>query len=351
MHQEFWKGKRVLVTGHTGFKGGWLSLWLRSLGADVFGVALPPLTSPNFFEVADIGGVVHSHMVDIRDLGALRARVKEIRPECAFHLAAQPLVRLSYQDPVGTFSTNVLGTVHVLEALREVSSLLSAVVVTSDKCYENREWAWGYRESDPMGGHDPYSGSKGCTELVTASYGHSFFQGTDAARIATARAGNVIGGGDWSPDRLVPDVLRSFSEGKPVVLRYPEAIRPWQHVLEPLGGYLELARQLATGAQKGGGGWNFGPKESDVRTVLEVVEALARHWGGKAEYRVESAGQPHEAGLLKLDCSKASRHLGWRPKMDLDRALALTVAWHKAWAHSANMTRLTREQLEEYQNL
>lgn len=342
---------RVLVTGHTGFKGGWLSLWLDSLGADVTGLALPPAGTPNFFEAAGVGGAVSSHIVDIRDLGAMRAFVKEKRPECVFHLAAQPLVRLSYQDPVGTFSTNVMGTVHLLEALRGAGSLLSAVMVTSDKCYDNRERDWGYRENDPMGGRDAYSGSKGCAELATASFVHSFFQGSGAPRIATARAGNVIGGGDWAPDRLVPDILRSFSEEKPVVLRYPEAVRPWQHVLEPLGGYLELAERLATGAEKGGDGWNFGPQESDVCTVLEVVKALAHHWGGEAKYTIESAGQPHEAGLLKLDCSKAARRLRWRPKMSLDRALALTVEWHRAWIRSDNMTKLTMRQMEEYQNL
>ena len=351
MTPGFWESRRVLVTGHTGFKGGWLSLWLQSLGAQVFGVALPPAPGPNLYESAGIGNGMSSRMLDIRDLDGLRACLKEVKPECVFHLAAQPLVRRSYVDPVGTFSTNVMGTVNLLEALRSVASALSVVVVTSDKCYENREQERSYRESDPMGGSDPYSGSKGCAELATSAFVRSFYSSAGFPRVATARAGNVVGGGDWSADRLVPDVLRSFSQGTPVNLRYPNAVRPWQHVLEPLNGYLELAEQLAKGTLEGGGGWNFGPSESDVSTVLNVVKSLARYWGSESTFSVEPAQQLHEAGLLKLDCSKAAQHLGWKPKLDLDLALAWTVEWFQSWKNGENMESYTLGQIRRYEGL
>jgi len=350
METGFWKNRRVLVTGHTGFKGGWLSLWLQSLGAQVFGLALVPTQRPNLYEIAGIAQGMTSRILDIRELDALRAHVKEIKPECVFHLAAQPLVRVSYADPVGTFSTNVMGTVNLLEALRPLKSVMSVVVVTSDKCYENREWERSCRESDPMGGSDPYSGSKGCAELATSAFIRSFYSAPALPRIATARAGNVIGGGDWAADRLVPDVLRSLSQGVPVTLRYPDAVRPWQHVLEPLSGYLELAEQLAKGILDGGEGWNFGPRDSDVCTVLNVVKNLSRHWGSEPSFTVEAVQQPHEAALLKLDCSKAAQRLGWNPKLDLDLALGWTVEWYQSWKRGENMGSFTVRQIREYQD-
>jgi CDP-glucose 4,6-dehydratase len=353
MDSGFWRGKRVLVTGHTGFKGGWLSLWLQSLGAEVSGYALPPPTNPSLFEVASVDrGMVASHLADIRDLPSLKAALRAGRPEVVFHLAAQPLVRHSYADPVETYATNVMGTVHLLEAIRASAGVRAVVNVTTDKCYENREWVWGYREGDPLGGHDPYSSSKGCAELVTAAYRDSFFNAAEHARhgvaLATARAGNVIGGGDWAMDRLVPDMIRAFSRGEAVVIRSPQAIRPWQHVLEPLWGYLTLAERLWEHGPAFAESWNFGPNDQDARPVQWIVQRLVEQWGDGAAWQLDERPQPHEATSLKLDCSKARARLDWRPRWELGLALDRIVAWYRAYAQGEDMQALTLAQIAEF---
>jgi len=326
----FWRDKKVFLTGHTGFKGGWLSLWLQSLGAQVQGFALEPPTEPNLFTAAQVGAGMGSTIGDIRELDVLRASMRAFAPDIVLHLAAQPLVRASYDDPVGTYATNVMGTVHVLESVRATPSVRAVVVVTTDKCYENREWAWGYREDEPMGGHDPYSNSKGCAELVTSAYRASFL-GASKVAVATARAGNVIGGGDWAVDRLVPDLLRAFERGAPAVIRHPGAVRPWQHVLEPLAGYLELAQALWENGDAYAEGWNFGPRDEDARPVRWIVERLARAWGPDARWELDARAQVHEAQMLKLDISKARQRLHWTPRWTLAEALDRIVAWHQAW--------------------
>lgn len=347
----FYRGKRVLVTGHTGFKGSWLSLWLQSLGAEVFGVALAPVGSPNLYEVARVGEGMASRILDIRDAGGLKEHLKDIQPECVFHLAAQPLVRLSYADPVGTFATNIMGTAHLLEALRFVSSVRSAVIVTTDKCYENREWLHPYREEDKLGGHDPYSASKAGVEIVAASYRSSFFK-ESGVRVATARAGNVIGGGDWAADRLIPDAIRAFTSGQSLVLRNPGATRPWQHVLEPLGGYLLLAERMQDSGEAGFDcAWNFGPDSDGNSTVGHVAARIAELWGGSKVEHLENHSEPHEAGLLQLDSSRAKALLGWRPRWSLEEALQRTVAWHQLHQSGGDVSALTREQIREYQAL
>jgi CDP-glucose 4,6-dehydratase len=346
---RFWRGKRVLLTGHTGFKGGWLSLWLQSLGAELSGFALTPPTTPNLFTVAAVGTGMQSTIGDIRDYESVRACMARFRPEVVIHMAAQPLVRLSYADPVGTYATNVMGTVHVLEAARQVGSVRAIVNVTTDKCYENREWVWGYREDEAMGGHDPYSSSKGCAELVTSAYRRSFLDRNGIAA-ASARAGNVIGGGDWAADRLVPDVLRAFDRGQPVLIRNPQATRPWQHVLEPLSGYLLLAQRVVENGQLFAEGWNFGPGDHDVRSVQWVVEALVRSWGAQASWQLDAAAHPHEAHDLKLDISKAQRRLAWHPRWPLHRALDQVTTWHRAWRTGADMRQLSLDQIDTYTN-
>lgn len=332
----FWAGKRVFVTGHTGFKGSWLSIWLHALGAKVTGYALPPPTDPSLYDLCRVDRLLHSIIADVRDTARLAAAVAANRPEIVFHLAAQPIVRESYKNPVETYSTNVLGTVNILQAIRSCSDVKAFVNVTSDKCYENREWVWGYRESEPLGGYDPYSSSKACSEMVTAAYRSSFFNpanpsGHDAG-IASARAGNVIGGGDFAPDRLLPDCVRAILGGVPIHLRNPEATRPWQHVLEPLSGYLLLARKLHEDGRAFAGGWNFGPDESDVKPVSWVVGRFCRLWGDGAFVAPEGERHPHEARSLKLDCSKAKAELGWRPRWGIDEALERVVDWTKAFA-------------------
>ncbi len=348
---DFWRGRRVLVTGHTGFKGSWLCLWLQSLGAELSGVALPPDRDRALYTMAGVGDGMRSYHCDIRDAAALARIVAEVEPECVLHLAAQALVRASYADPAGTYATNVMGTVHVLEAVRATPSVRAVVVVSSDKCYENREWLWGYRENDAMGGHDPYSSSKGCTELVCSAWAHSFFGAGSATRLASARAGNVIGGGDWARDRLLPDLVAAFASGEPVRLRYPQAVRPWQHVLEPLGGYLVLARHLLEGAGVHGEGWNFGPAETDARPVAEVVERAARLWGEGAGWQLEPVAQPAEAGLLRLDCTRARTRLGWAPRLSLETALAWTIEWYRSWLAGGDVAALTRAQIRQYEEL
>ena len=349
MNPAFWQGKTVFVTGHTGFKGSWLSLWLHRLGARVTGYALEPPTQPNLFEVAGLARSMDSITGDVRDLKALRQSLLRAKPQFVFHLAAQALVRESYADPVDTYSTNVMGTVNVLEAVREAESVRATVIVTSDKCYENRERVTGYGEDEAMGGHDPYSSSKGCAELVTAAYRRSFFSRSGTA-VASARAGNVIGGGDWGRDRLVPDALRAFSAGEPLRVRNPKAVRPWQHVLDPLNGYLTLAERLWDEGLAYSGAWNFGPVDGDDRPVSWIVEELVRRWGDDATWRIEEAPQPHEAGMLKLDCSKAREQLDWHPRIDLDTALEWTVEWRRRHAAGEHAGKLTEEQISHFQD-
>jgi CDP-glucose 4,6-dehydratase len=345
----FWRGKRVFLTGHTGFKGGWLSLWLQSLGAELCGYALAPEGEHHLFGVARVGEAMQSVIGDIRALDGVRDAMAAFRPEIVIHMAAQPLVRLSYAEPVATYATNVMGTVHLLEAARQLDSVRCVVVVTTDKCYENREWVWGYRESEPMGGHDPYSNSKGCAELVTAAYRDSFFRKAGVA-VASARAGNVIGGGDWAVDRLVPDVLRAFERGAPVVIRNPASTRPWQHVLEPLSGYLTLAEHLWSDGAACAEGWNFGPRDEDARPVQWIVECMARDWGRGASWRLDDGEHPHEAHWLKLDISKARQRLDWHPRWTLEHALSKITDWHRAWLAHDDMRAHCLAQIGQYTN-
>jgi CDP-glucose 4,6-dehydratase len=348
MNPAFWHGKRVLLTGHTGFKGSWLALWLHSLGAQVVGFALAPPTNPSLFEVAQVGQGMTSVIGDIRDLAKLQAVFAEHSPEIVILMAAQPLVRYSYQNPVETYSTNVMGTVHLFEAVRNTPGVKVVVNVTTDKCYENKELPWGYREDEPMGGHDPYSNSKGCSELVTSAYRRSFFQEKGIA-LASARAGNVIGGGDWAADRLVPDILRAFEQNLPVIIRNPHATRPWQHVLEPLSGYLTLAESLYTDGQACAEGWNFGPHDDDVRPVQWIVEHLVSNWCNGATWQLDGGTHPHEANYLKLDISKAKARLGWQPRWALGTALEATTDWHQKWLAGTDMKAVTLDQINQYQ--
>lgn len=343
----FWNGRRVLLTGHTGFKGGWLALWLQSLGANLRGIALAPSTTLSLFEIANVGKGMDHCIADIRDFTAIRALVADFQPEIVFHLAAQPLVRQSYRQPVETYATNVMGTLHVLEAARDAGSVRAIVNITTDKCYENREWPWGYRENEPMGGHDPYSSSKACAELVSSAYRRSFLDAGGIA-LATARAGNVIGGGDWAAERLVPDILRALENDQPVQIRNPRAIRPWQHVLEPLSGYLLLAERLHAQGQADAEAWNFGPREEDARRVQWVVERLCAAWGDDATWTLQAGDHPHEAGFLKLDISKARQRLHWAPRWTLDVALARTAEWHRAWLDGQEMRAICLHQISAY---
>jgi CDP-glucose 4,6-dehydratase len=336
---DFYRGKRVLVTGHTGFKGSWLTLWLKELGAEVVGYSLEPPTKPNFFEATGLEkAITHIHG-DIRDEKKLISVFREFNPEFVFHLAAQSLVRLSYKEPRLTYETNVMGTVNILEAIRETASVRAAVVVTSDKCYENREWVYGYREIDPMGGYDPYSSSKGCAELIVAAYIKSFFNEgrhqEHRVAVASVRAGNVIGGGDWGEDRLIPDCVRSLSRGEAVIIRNPDGVRPWQYILEPLSGYLWLGARLHGQGSRFSGAWNFGPAEEDILTVREIVELVIKLWG-KGSYHIDTADHPHEAKLLKLDCSKAHTLLNWKPQYSIDEAVKETIEWYKLYYSGAD---------------
>ncbi|MBW1989957.1 MAG: CDP-glucose 4,6-dehydratase [Deltaproteobacteria bacterium] len=345
---DFWRGRSVLVTGHTGFKGGWLCLWLSRLGASVTGLALPPETDPNLYEAARVGETLTSITADVRDLSAVSAAFARTKPSVVFHLAAQSLVRASYQDPVGTYATNVMGTAHVLEAARHTPGVAAVVVVTSDKCYENREWCWGYREYEPLGGRDPYSSSKGCAELVTAAYRRSFFEKHGPA-VASARAGNVIGGGDWAADRLVPDIMRALAAGKPAPIRNPSSIRPWQHVLEPLAGYLRLAEALCAGNPQAAAAFNFGPAEEEAVPVAELADRLCALWGDGAGWQnLAEQDAPHEAHYLKLDSSRARTDLGWVRRLDLSAALSWTADWYRAHARGENMQAATLGQIDQY---
>lgn len=340
---DIYRGRRVLVTGHTGFKGAWLALWLRELGAVVTGVALPPDTEPNHWSLLDLD--IADHRVDLRDRDRLQQVFAEARPEIVFHMAAQALVRRSYRDPLETWSTNVMGTANVLECCRLTDGVRAIVVVTTDKCYENQEWFWGYRENDRLGGHDPYSASKAATELVAASYRSAFFYESDAPLLATVRAGNVIGGGDWSEDRLIPDLVRAVSATSPLIIRSPMATRPWQHVLEPLSGYLLVGQQLFNGQSDIAGPWNFGPAPEGNRSVAEVLQRLSSNWP-ELTWKLSGDAQPHEANLLYLDSAKARAKLGWRPVWSFDEALAATVAWYRGYMEYGHVA--SHDQLRQY---
>jgi CDP-glucose 4,6-dehydratase len=351
---SFWRGRRVFVTGHTGFKGGWLTLWLTELGAEVTGYALAPATSPNLFGLARVGEGMRHIVGDVRDGQALGAALAGTRPEVVFHLAAQPLVRLSYQAPIETYETNVMGTAHLLEAVRRVGGVRAVVCVTSDKCYENDGEPRAFRENDAMGGHDPYSSSKGCAELVIAAYRRSYFPPSHLAEhgvgLASVRAGNVIGGGDWAADRLVPDIVRSFASRTAPVIRNPASVRPWQHVLEPLRGYLMLAERLHGTDADCASGWNFGPRAEDCGPVSLLAERLAAHWGVTLQWDTARGAQPHEAAHLSLDCAKADAELGWRPALVLEDALRLVAEWHKGHETGKDMREVTLEQISRYQS-
>ena len=354
MNAAFWQGKRVFLTGHTGFKGGWLSLWLQQQGADVTGYALEAPTTPSLFEVAGVARGMVSIIGDVRDGEALKRAMAQARPEIVIHMAAQPLVRYSYVNPVETYATNVMGVVNLLEAVRATPGVRSVVNVTSDKCYENREWPWGYRENEAMGGYDPYSNSKGCAELVTAGYRSSFFNAEKYAEhgiaLGSGRAGNVIGGGDWAMDRLIPDMLRAIGAGQPVMIRNPHSIRPWQHVLEPLSGYLTLAEKLYTEGPVHAEGWNFGPHDTDAKPVEWIIERMTQEWGSGASWSLDGQNHPHEATYLKLDCSKARGQLGWHPRWDIGQTIAKIVEWHKAFDQGLDMRELSLAQITTYQN-
>jgi len=354
LNSAFWRGRRVFITGHTGFKGSWLCLWLRAMGAQVAGYALAPPTVPSLFERAGIGDSLALDLrADVRDAERLAEAVREVAPEVVFHMAAQPLVRESYRTPVETYETNVMGTVHLLEAVRRTTGVRVVVNVTTDKCYENREWAWGYRENEPMGGFDPYSSSKGCSELATAAWRRSFFPSEryieHGVALASARAGNVIGGGDWAVDRLIPDCLRALLSGEEIVIRSPQAIRPWQHVLEPLSGYLLLAQKLANEGVRYAEAWNFGPLDEDARPVEWIVGKLCELWGSGAGYRVDAGNHPHEAHYLKLDISKSRADLGWRPRWGLEKALYSIVEWTHAFKSGDDIAAVCHQQIEDYQ--
>jgi CDP-glucose 4,6-dehydratase len=362
---NFWNGRRVFLTGHTGFKGGWLALWLAQLGANVRGYALNPCTEPNLFTVARIADVIEDIRGDIRDGARLEAAMNEFRPDVVFHLAAQPLVRYSYEDPIGTYETNVIGTARVLDAVRRTNSVRAVVSVTTDKCYENKEWVWPYRETDPLGGYDPYSSSKACAEIVCAAFRQSYFPVEKIAKhgvaIATARAGNVIGGGDWTSDRLIPDLVRGFLSGKPVHIRHPQAIRPWQHVLEPVYGYICLAENLLGGAAEAAQfarAYNFGPTEEDARPVSWIVERMTNLWGNGATWLLDDDHGPHEANYLKLDSSRAHRDLAWHPRLRLETSLDWLIQWYRTWQsehqvgqHHTEMRAYTLSQIAAYSEL
>jgi CDP-glucose 4,6-dehydratase len=355
MNSSFWAERKVLVTGHTGFKGSWLSLWLQRLRANVIGYSLPPPTLPSLYDMARVSEGMASVLGDVRDLQHLQATLADHCPEIVFHMAAQPLVRRSYQDPVDTYATNVMGTVNVLEAVRRSPSVRAIVCISSDKCYENREWLWGYRENDPLGGRDPYSSSKGCAELVISAYRHSFFPAEEYQRhrvaIASTRAGNMMGGGDWAKDRLIPDAMAALMDNRPVSIRFPNAIRPWQHVLDPLHGYLVLAERLWSHGPEYAQAWNFGPRSEDARTVAWIVERLSDLWGESAGYEIDPGQHPYESHYLKLDCSKAEGLLRWSPKLRLSTALEWVVEWYQGYQRQEDVRCITEAQIARYEGI
>jgi len=347
MTPHFWQDKKVLITGHTGFKGSWLSIWLQQLGADVLGIALEPATNPSLFDVANVAEGMQSHIIDINDLVAVKQVFHAFQPDIVFHMAAQALVRESYDNPVETYQTNVMGSLNILEAIRSCESVKSAIMVTTDKCYDNKEWRWPYRESDELGGHDPYSSSKACAELLIDSYRRSFFAKPDSTAIASVRAGNVIGGGDWSNDRLIPDIVRAKKNQTPLVLRYPEAIRPWQHVLEPVNGYLLLAENLFNHGNKFAQAWNFGPTEQGLKSVESIVDYFSQKWPA-FDWQLEAQSQPHEALTLKLDCTKAHELLGWQAKWSLTDSLDNIESWYQRFDDGEDMKQVCIEQIQSY---
>ena len=350
-----WEGRRVFLTGHTGFKGGWLALWLASRGAQIRGYALDPATEPNLFTVASVATILDDIRGDIRDCARLESSMAEFRPEVVFHLAAQPILRRSYADPLGTYSTNIMGTAHVMEAVRKTSSVRAVVCVTTDKCYQNREWVWPYRETDPLGGFDPYSSSKACAEIVCAAYRTSFFSMDPVherrVALATARAGNVIGGGDWSEDRLIPDLIRGFQSGQPVLIRRPKAVRPWQHVLEPLHGYMMLAERLLEGTSSFSSSFNFGPSEEDAWSVEQIATKFASMWGDGASWICDVDPSVHEAHSLRVDSSKARAELGWLPRLRIEANLEWTMNWYRDWQKGAAMKQTTLAQIAAFERL
>lgn len=355
--KHFWADKKVFITGHTGFKGSWLCLWLSSLGANVTGYALEAPTSPSMYSLCNIDSMITSIIADIRDKEKIRQALMDAEPDIVIHMAAQPLVRDAYRIPIETYEINVMGTANVLEGVRYAighgKKIKAFINVTTDKCYENKEWAWGYRENDRLGGYDPYSNSKACSELVTASYRDSFFNlneySSHGIGIATARAGNVIGGGDWAFDRLIPDCVRALLNGEVIKIRNPHAIRPWQHVLEPLSGYLLLAERLYTSGDKYSGSWNFGPADTDAQPVEWIVKELCKMWDDAAKYEIDLGRNPHEATYLKLDCSKAKMQLGWSPKWQLGKALDMIIQWTRKYKENQNLMEECLRQIKEFE--
>jgi CDP-glucose 4,6-dehydratase len=355
LNKKFWKGRKVFVTGHTGFKGSWLSLWLEMLGADATGYALDPPTQPSLFEQAKLGEVIRTIRGDIRDFDNLKKTISEAKPEVILHMAAQSVVKRGYDDPIETYSSNVMGTVNVFEAVRQLGHHCTIVNVTSDKCYANQEWVWGYRETEPMGGRDPYSNSKGCAELVATAFSESYFAPSEFSKhgvaLGSARAGNAIGGGDWTDNQLIPDLMRAFLGGTPCLIRNPLAYRPWQFLLEPLRGYLLLAEKLTENPEKFTGGWNFGPQDTDAKPVGWISDELVRLWGDKASWSLDSASHPHEAHALMLDAAKAKTYLGWRPALPLSEALSWIVEWYRAFQGGSDPSSFTRAQIQRYEAL
>lgn len=349
LNKNFWRNKRVLLTGHTGFKGSWLSIWLQSMGANLQGLALDPPSMPNLFVEAKIAEGMVSNIADIRDYDKVYKIIAAFKPEIVIHMAAQPLVRYSYKNPIETYATNIMGTVHVLEAIRQVDTTKVVINVTTDKCYENKESGQSYSENEPMGGFDPYSSSKGCSELITSAYRRSYFQETGIA-LASARAGNVIGGGDWAEDRLIPDTIRAIAKNQSVIIRYPNATRPWQHVLEPLSGYLILAEKLWHAPTLYADGWNFGPKEDDIKPVSWIVQRLCSLWGGESSWQLDAEHHPHEAAFLKLNIEKAKLDLAWTPTWSLEIALEKIVSWYKNFLQNECMRGVVEAQLAEFLN-
>jgi len=348
MFDNVYRNKKVLITGHTGFKGSWMAFLLKEMGAEICGFSLAPATTPNHFDMLNLENKIEHVVGDIRDTDALNRAIKDFQPEFVFHLAAQALVKESYANPISTFETNVIGSVNLLDAVRRCDSVRSLVYITSDKCYENVEWIWGYRENDQLGGHDPYSASKGAAEIVFSAYTRSYFSLRENFGAATARAGNVIGGGDWAADRIIPDCIRAIQKDEPIKLRNPNATRPWQHVLEPINGYLALGVKLYNNPEAFNGSWNFGPSTSQIRTVEEVANSIVQHIGkGSVEIDVSDQNQ-HEANLLQLNCDKARQLLDWSPMWGVDKTLAMTAEWYKVFMDGGGIEAITKAQLQDY---